>query len=124
VVLGNSARLIGATMTTFQGLGLIAAVALIALYFLPTIVAASRAKAHGGGGVFLVNLFFGWTLIGWLLAFVWACSGKTDADVRAEQRRHDELLAALRPPVTYANEREERRAALKLNIDRHDRVKF
>lgn len=84
------------------------------IYFLPSIVAGARGKATGTGGVLLVNLFFGWTLIGWLLAFVWACSGKTDRDVKAEQRRHDELLAALRPPVTYASEREERRASLKL----------
>jgi len=92
------------------------------IYFLPSIVGGCRDKAHGGAGVFFVNLFFGWTLVGWLLAFVWACSGKTNRDVRAEQRRHDELIAALRPPV--ATEREARRASLMLKTDRHDRVRF
>jgi hypothetical protein len=26
--------------------------------------------------VFLLNIFLGWTLIGWLVAFIWACSGR------------------------------------------------
>jgi hypothetical protein len=40
------------------------------LYFLPTIVAASRG--HGIALVLLLNLFFGWTVIGWFVLLVWA----------------------------------------------------
>jgi hypothetical protein len=67
----------------------------LACYFLPTIIAACRDKANGTGGVFFVNLLLGWTLLGWLVAFIWACSGTTMADKRREERRHRELLAAL-----------------------------
>jgi Superinfection immunity protein len=69
---------------------------LIPLYFLPIIVACIRGLARGSGGVVFVNLFFGWTLIGWLLAFVWASTGRTHADERLEARRHAEMLRALK----------------------------
>lgn len=29
----------------------------------------------------LVNVFFGWSLIGWLVAFIWACSGEGGGQV-------------------------------------------
>jgi hypothetical protein len=43
-------------------------------YFLPSIVAFSRGKDNAVG-VFLLNFFLGWTLIGWVLCLVWALSG-------------------------------------------------
>jgi hypothetical protein len=42
------------------------------LYFLPWAVAATRGRPNTGG-VFLVNLLVGWTLIGWIAALVMAC---------------------------------------------------
>jgi len=44
------------------------------LYFLPTVVARRRAIKNDGG-VILLNLFLGWTLIGWLVALAWAAAG-------------------------------------------------
>lgn len=44
-------------------------------YFLPSIVAGYR-EIKGGGGVFVVNFFLGWTLIGWVVALAWAASGE------------------------------------------------
>ena len=43
----------------------------IALYFAPFIVAMVRRKT-GRVQVFIVNLFFGWTFIGWVIALVMA----------------------------------------------------
>ncbi|WP_263383361.1 superinfection immunity protein [Granulicella arctica] len=42
---------------------------LVSLYFLPTIVAAQRGR---GAGVLVLNLFFGWTVIGWFALLLWA----------------------------------------------------
>ena len=42
---------------------------LAALYFLPSILGRDKRDAMG---IFLVNLFLGWTLIGWVVAFLWA----------------------------------------------------
>ncbi len=40
------------------------------LYFLPTLIAAHRG--HGIALILLLNLFFGWTVIGWFIMLVWA----------------------------------------------------
>jgi hypothetical protein len=47
----------------------------IALYFLPTIIAAVRHKKDILG-IVLVNIFLGWTFIGWIVALIWALVGK------------------------------------------------
>jgi hypothetical protein len=41
------------------------------IYFLPTFVAGGR-KHREVAPIFLVNLFLGWTLVGWVAALVWA----------------------------------------------------
>lgn len=52
--------------------GLLMVGIIIALYFLPAI--AARGKKFYDG-ILLLNLFFGWTLIGWVGALIWAvCS--------------------------------------------------
>jgi len=53
------------------------------LYFLPTIVAMIFRPHHDPQGVFLVNFFFGWTIIGWWVALIWAiASNATSREVR------------------------------------------
>jgi len=44
------------------------------LYFLPTIIGRGKSDA---GLIFLVNLLLGWTVIGWIVAFFWACAADT-----------------------------------------------
>lgn len=48
----------------------------LALYFTPTIV-ASRREHMSIGSIFVVNLFFGWTLLGWVLSLAWALNSNT-----------------------------------------------
>lgn len=50
-------------------------VMLVAVYFAPTLVAASGRR----GSVFVVNLFFGWTLLGWVIAMVMAVRSRENA---------------------------------------------
>ena len=45
--------------------------ALIALHFLPGII-ASRRHHPIALAIWLVNIFFGWTGIGWLITLIWA----------------------------------------------------
>ena len=42
-------------------------------YFLPTIIAVVRHH-HQWGAITVINLFFGWTFIGWILTLAWAVS--------------------------------------------------
>lgn len=51
------------------------------IYFLPTFVASSR-KHLNGTSIFLVNLFLGWTFLGWVVALVWASSANTEVPAR------------------------------------------
>ena len=68
----------------------------LACYLLPTIVALTRGKANGTFGVFFVNLVLGWTVVGWFVSFIWACSGQTNGQVRREEERHRELISAMK----------------------------
>lgn len=45
------------------------------LYFLPTIIVLARGRKDGCG-IFLVNLIFGVTGIGWLIALIWSLTGE------------------------------------------------
>jgi hypothetical protein len=66
---------------------------LVALYFAPVIVAAVRA-IHNGGGVIVVNVLFGWTLIGWVIALVMALTGETQADWEERRAAQKAMRAA------------------------------
>jgi hypothetical protein len=46
---------------------------LLVPYFLPTIIAILRQKTNTGA-IFALNLFLGWSLIGWIISLVWALS--------------------------------------------------
>jgi hypothetical protein len=54
---------------------------LLFFYFLPTLQALSKDHLDIGS-IAIVNILFGWTVIGWFVSLVWACSGNT-------RRNHD-----------------------------------
>lgn len=58
----------------------------LGFYFLPSIVSMFR-NTKSGMGIFLLNLFFGWTLLGWIAAFIWSFSAKT---VREYKKIYDD----------------------------------
>jgi hypothetical protein len=41
------------------------------LYLLPTSIAIARTRSNTGA-IFVLNLFLGWTLVGWVIALVWS----------------------------------------------------
>ena len=51
--------------------GVITALILLGVYFFPTIWAAHKHKKNTEA-ICILNLFLGWTLIGWVLALIWA----------------------------------------------------
>ncbi len=58
------------------GLGLL-------FYFIPSIVGKHKTNA---GAIFVLNLFLGWTFLGWVLALVWACTKDSAMDTLARNR--------------------------------------
>jgi len=45
----------------------------LAMYFLPALIAAQK-KHHNASAICLLNLFLGWTCIGWIAALVWSAT--------------------------------------------------
>jgi hypothetical protein len=54
-------------------------VILLVLYFIPTFAAKAR-QHHNAGAIFVLNLFAGWTFIGWVGALVWAMTATKTAN--------------------------------------------
>ena len=52
--------------------------ALVGLYFVPTMVALFRHAKHSAA-IVVINLLLGWTVVGWLVAFVWSCTSEKGA---------------------------------------------
>lgn len=44
----------------------------IIFYFIPTMIVVNR-KCKNGFAIVFLNIFLGWTLLVWLVCFVWAC---------------------------------------------------
>lgn len=80
-----------------------------AIYLAPTIVAYNR-QVPSIGSVAVINIFLGWTLIGWVVALAMAARSVPEAHLQAlearrqeemrwrteeQQRKHQELLAKL-----------------------------
>jgi len=51
------------------------------MYFLPSIIALARSK-RDLLSIFLLNFFLGWTMIGWIVALVWAAKADIPLAVR------------------------------------------
>jgi hypothetical protein len=51
------------------------------MYFLPTIIALIKSK-RDAVAILLLNLFLGWSVIGWIIALVWAAKNDVPAVVR------------------------------------------
>ncbi len=54
--------------------GTIAFIVGLFIYFLPTIIAIARHHRNLLA-IILVNIFLGWTFIGWIVALIWAIVG-------------------------------------------------
>jgi len=53
-------------------------VVIIGVYFIPTIAAHGKENSSG---IALLNLFLGWTFLGWVGALIWAaCAKPTHTD--------------------------------------------
>lgn len=55
----------------------------IYIYFLPGMLATSRSH-RDNMAIFALNLFTGWTILGWLLSLVWALTGNVEKEEKKE----------------------------------------
>jgi hypothetical protein len=52
---------------------IIVVIVFILIYFFPSVIAFSKSKSNTAA-IFVLNLFLGWSFIGWIVALVWALS--------------------------------------------------
>jgi len=52
---------------------------IVAIYMLPTLLAYGRDHPRRST-ITLVNILFGWTLVGWLVVFIWALMGESEVE--------------------------------------------
>lgn len=72
VFLQSKTQMVGFLGLGFFELALIVAVS-SAVYFLPTFIAVKRNHSNRTP-IMLTNIFFGWTVVGWVVALIWAFS--------------------------------------------------
>ena len=72
------------------GVGVIGAGVLIVLYIVPTLIGSIR-KHPSVLAIFVVNVVFGWTFIGWIWAFIWALSDN-------KRRVQSVIVTTVQPP--------------------------
>ncbi|MCH7575605.1 MAG: superinfection immunity protein [Candidatus Marinimicrobia bacterium] len=51
--------------------------AALIIYFAPAYLAYSKKKRNAGA-ILALNIFLGWTLLGWVIALVWALTVDTE----------------------------------------------
>jgi hypothetical protein len=78
------------------------AIVLLAIYFAPAILATVRRHPKGAG-ITILNLFLGWTLVGWVLALVWAVTGPQTV-ARSAAYRQPAASDSDRKPCPYCAE--------------------
>lgn len=78
-------------------LGFVAIALAGAAYLAPLIVASIRGRAVAA--VAILNIFLGWTLLGWIGALVWAVTERTPREQEARAREQSEAAARRRPAV-------------------------
>ena len=81
---------------------------LIVFYFVPAVIAKQR-DANNFGVIFGINLLFGWTVLGWIAALIWAIIEPTKMKetikpmVGADHHPHQSPSLAKAPTVRYIN---------------------
>ena len=53
---------------------------------MPAIIAAQRGHVNANS-IFVMNLFFGWTIIGWVGCLAWSVSGTVEPEYQPYSRR-------------------------------------
>lgn len=59
-------------------------IAALAAYLFPALVAGFREHKNGNS-IAVLNLLLGWTLLGWVVALVWAFSAQDEPSAPAER---------------------------------------
>jgi threonine/homoserine/homoserine lactone efflux protein len=74
--------------------GLLNLAVLVAIYMIPALVARKRGHENTLA-ITALNILAGWTLVGWVVAFVWACTGPNRRRLERRAREEEESAPGL-----------------------------
>lgn len=63
-----------------------------AVYFLPSILGFGKRNFNS---IVMLNLFLGWTLIGWVVAIIWAVSYEKPIELNVNKSKYDKVTDQL-----------------------------
>ena len=55
--------------------GFLSLLLIIVIYFIPTLIALGKKHL---AGIFFLNAALGWTIVGYIACFIWACVDKSE----------------------------------------------
>jgi len=73
--------------------GIVGLAIIICGYFLPWIIAASRGHLNTMA-IGVLNIFLGWTFLGWIAALVWSCTSNVKPRPQRQPRKIYGLASA------------------------------
>ncbi len=79
----EAATILGIGLTAFFIIGGV-------FYFLPSLIALMRGKSNSIA-ILALNLFLGWTLIGWVVSLVWSLSSDAKPQKIIINQNHDKV---------------------------------
>lgn len=98
------------------GLSVIIIVISLISYFLPTIIAMFRGKSNTFA-ILLLNLFLGWTFIGWIVALVWSVT--TDNKAQTIVVNNNSTIEPKNEFMTLSNQGSNSEQKNNLNLNSH-----
>jgi hypothetical protein len=81
---GDAGAALGGLLCMFVFAAIFFIVALL-VYFSPTILALMRSHSDVLA-IILVNLLFGWTVVGWIYALIWSLTGTKNQSIVVNQQ--------------------------------------
>jgi hypothetical protein len=74
-LLAQDAELMDGEIDFGNAISLLPVLLVLILYFVPTAI-AHRRDVEDYGKIFFVNMFFGWTVVGWIAVLIWSFRAK------------------------------------------------
>lgn len=74
------------------------------VYFIPTLMALFK-KHNKFSAIFMVNLFLGWTVIGWVIALVWSFTNSQQSIMKYNNNEVEDNSAGINENIQVGNKR-------------------
>ena len=97
-------------MEYIAGLSIFTLILILVSYFLPSLIALMRGKSNTFA-ILILNIFLGWTFIGWIVALIWSVTSDNKAQTVVinnstnfdNQTRHQQIGNAKHSPPSVVD---------------------